>query len=124
MGNKFFDIDKNVFNNILEMYETVLPFEWHSFCITLDLVKRVLKLYHNDHIQAVQNFTLTHNDTEGISRGMKRGHLGGPKFVGFIADVQIFGTALTEREVYQWTTCQIKVRTKDKDPLNDVSNFR
>ena len=50
MGNMFFDTDKNVFNNILEMYETVLPFEWHSFCITLDMVKGVMKLYHTEYL--------------------------------------------------------------------------
>ena len=110
MGNAFFDIDKNVFNNILEMKETILPFEWHSFCISIDLVKSVMKLYHNDHIQAVQNFTITHGDKEGISKLMTKGHLGGPKFVGFLADFEIFGTALSEEILFGWTSCQIQVR--------------
>ena len=109
MGNKFFDIDKNVFNNILEMYELVLPFEWHSFCITIDLVLSKMKLYHNDRLQAVQNFTIMHDDKDGISKLMTRGHLGGNKFVGHIADFQIFGTALTQESVFEWTSCQIQV---------------
>ena len=109
MGNKFFDIDKNVFNNILEMYEIVLPFEWHSFCITIDLVLSKMKLYHNDNLQAVQNFTIMHDDKDGISKLMTRGHLGGKKFVGYIADFQVFGTALTQKSVFDWTSCQNQV---------------
>ena len=109
MGNEFFDIDKNVFKNILEMYQIILPFEWHSFCISIDLVKSTMKLYHNDRLQVVQNFTITHGDKEGLSKLMTKGHLGGKKFVGFIADFQIFGTALSEEAILQWTSCQIQV---------------
>jgi hypothetical protein len=109
LGNKFFDIDKNVFNNILELYELIVPFEWHSFCISIDLISSTMKLFHNDHLQGVQNFTIMHGDQDGISKLMTRGHLGGKKFVGFIADFQIFGTALTEESVFKWTSCQIQV---------------
>ena len=112
MGNEFFDIDKNVFKNILEMYEIILPFEWHSFCISIDLIKNNMKLYHNDHLQVIQNFTITHTDLEGLSKLMTRGHLGGPKFVGFITDFQIFGTALSEETILQWMSCQTQVRTE------------
>ena len=109
MGNEFFDIDKNVFKNILEMYEIILPFEWHSFCMTIDLTKNTMKLYHNDHLQVVQNFTVAHQDQEGLSRLMTRGHLGGQKFVGYIADFQVFGSALPENKILQWTSCQRQV---------------
>jgi hypothetical protein len=109
IGNTFFDIDKNVFNNILEMKQIVLPFEWHSYCISVDLVKKRMKLYHNDHIQAVQNFTIKHGDKDGLSKLMTKGHLGGPKFVGFLTDFQIFGTALPDEEIFKWTSCQIEV---------------
>ena len=109
MGNEFFDIDKNVFKNILEMYEIILPFEWHSVCMTIDLTKNTMKLYHNDHLQVVQNFTVAHQDQEGLSRLMTRGHLGGQRFVGYIADFQVFGSALPEDKILQWTTCNSKV---------------
>ena len=109
IGNSFFDIDKNVFNNILVMRQIVLPFEWHSYCISIDLVNNQMKLFHNDHIQVVQNFTITHGDKKGLSKLMHKGHLGGPKFVGYITDLQIFGRTLSPEEIYQWTTCQIEV---------------
>ena len=109
MGNPFFDIDKNVFNNILEMKEVIVPYTWHSFCISIDLVKNIIKLYHNDHIQAVQHFTITHNDKEGLSKLMKQGNLGGPKFVGLVTDFQIFGTALPEALIFEWTSCNMLV---------------
>ena len=109
MGNEFFDIDKNVFKNILEMYEIILPFEWHSFCMTIDLTENTMKMYHNDHLQVVQNFTVVHQDQEGLSKLMTRGHLGGQKFVGYIADFQVFGSALPENEILSWTSCQTQV---------------
>ena len=114
MGNVFFDIDKNVFSNILEMKQIVLPFEWHSYCISIDLSESTLKFYHNDQIQAVQNFTITHGDNDGLAKLMTKGHLGGPKFVGYLADFQIFGTALPEETIYEWTSCQNKVKIKLK----------
>ena len=105
MGNAF-----NIFNSILELNEIILPFEWHSFCIHLDLVKSTIKLYHNDHIQAVQNLTLELNDEDGMSKIMTNVHIGGPKFVGFVADFQIFGSELSEEIIFGWTSCQIEVR--------------
>ena len=110
LGNTFFDIDKNVFNNILEMKEIILPFEWHSFCISIDLVQNNMKLYHNDHLQAVQHFTINHGDKRGLRRLMKKGYLGGQQFVGFLSDFQIFGTSLPEDDIFEWTSCMVQVR--------------
>ena len=84
MGNEFFDIDKNVFKNILEMYEIILPFEWHSFCMTIDLAENTMKMYHNNHLQVVQNFTVTHQDQDGLSKLMTRGHLGGQNLLDIL----------------------------------------
>ena len=109
IGNIFFDIDKNVFNNILEMKEIILPMEWHSFCISIDLINNSMKFYHNDHIQAIQNFTITHGDKGGLARLMSKGQLGGPKFVGFLADFQMFGKSLAEDKIYEWTSCKTQV---------------
>ena len=78
IGNTFFYIDKNVFSNILVMKQIILPFEWHSYCISVDLLNKMMKLYHNDHIQAVQNCTFTHGDRDGLAKLMTKGHLGGP----------------------------------------------
>ena len=33
----------NLKANILEMQELILPFEWHSFCIAIDLMKNSMK---------------------------------------------------------------------------------
>ena len=109
IGNTFFDIDKNVFNNILEMTQLVLPFEWHSYCISISLEKNTMKLFHNDHIQAVQNFTITHGDRHGLSKLMTNGHLGGSLFVGYLTDFQVFGTALPDEEILRWISCDIQV---------------
>ena len=118
MGGTFYNIDKNVFSNILDMKEIILPFQWHSFCISIDLTANIMILYHNDHIQAWQNFTITHNDMEGISQLMTKGHLGGPKFAGFIADLQVFRTALPEDIIFKWTSCQIQAGFVSLNNLN------
>ena len=109
VGNSYLDIEKNIFNNILEMQEIVVPYAWHSFCILIDLKQNFVKLYHNDHIQVVQNFEVKHNDTEGLSKLLTKGHLGGSQFVGILTDFQMFGGTLTEETIYGWTSCQTKV---------------
>ena len=37
------------------MDEVVLPFEWHSFCIAINIGKKEAKVFHDGHIQAIQN---------------------------------------------------------------------
>ena len=109
IGNAFIDIDKNIFNNILEMQEIIVPYAWHSFCITVDLEQRSVKLYHNDHVQVVQNFEVKHDDMNGLSKLMTKGHLGGSQFVGILADFQMFGKVLPEDFILKWTSCLIQV---------------
>ena len=109
IGNTFIEMEKNVFKNIVAMVEIILPFEWHSFCISIDPLNNDMKLYHNDHIQAKQNFSMTHGGKKGIAKLMSRGHLGGPKFVGFLTDFQIFGSALSDETLSGWTSCKIQV---------------
>ena len=104
------DIEKNVFNNMLEMQEMIVPYAWHSFCIVLDLAQSFVKLYHNDHVQIVQSFEVMHNDKEGLSKLLTKGHLGGSQFVGMLTDFQMFGRVLSEDIIYKWTSCQIQVR--------------
>ena len=101
--------EKSVFNNILELNEIILPFEWHSFCISFDLIKNIMKLYHNDHIQAVQNFTKWLGEKESIETLVSVGHLGGQRFVGFLSDFQIFGSPLPDDTILGWTACKYQV---------------
>ena len=112
--------NKSVFNNILELNEIILPFEWHSFCISFDLVKHTMKLYHNDHIQAVQNFTSWLPEKTSMLKMASMGHLGGQRFVGFISDVQIFGSALSEDTIVEWTSCKNKVKRNKKKTIGVI----
>ena len=110
IGNAFTKADKNVFKNILEMKQIILPFEWHSFCISIDPINQNMKFYHNNRIQAEQDFTMTHGDKKGIAKLMTKAHLGGAKFVGFLTDLQIFGSAIPDDAILGWTSCQSQVR--------------
>ena len=91
------------------MKEVIVPYAWHSFCISIDLVQNVIKLYHNDHIQFVQPFAITHSDKDGLHNLMSHGYLGGPKFVGYVTDFQIFAKVLHKDDIYEWTACNAKV---------------
>ena len=110
IGDTFSNKKKNVFKNILEMKQIILPFEWHSYCISIDPGNKTMKVFHNNRIQAEQDFTMTHGDKKGITKLMTTGHLGRPKFVGFLTDFQIFGTALTEETLLGWTVCKEQVK--------------
>ena len=61
---------------------------------------------------------MAHNDMQGISQLMNKGHLGGPKFAGFIADLQVFRTALPEDMIFKWTSCQIQAGFVSLNNLN------
>ena len=109
IGDTFVHEEKNIFTNILEMEQIILPFVWHSYCMSIDPKNKTMKIFHNNLIQSEQDFTMTHKDKKGIAKLMTRGHLGGPKFVGFLTDFQMFGTALTEESLLGWTVCKNQV---------------
>ena len=44
IGDSFSDMEENVFKNIVEMDKIILPFEWHSFCISIDPSENKMKL--------------------------------------------------------------------------------
>ena len=101
--------DENIFNILLEMREIILPFEWHSFCISIDPANKMVKLYHNDRIQAEQDFAIETGSNKDIFKLMTKGHVGGQKFVGYVADLQIFGSVLSDKTLFGWTSCQVQV---------------
>ena len=96
----------NQFSNILGMEEVILPFEWHSFCISINVALKEATLYHNGHIQEMQKFGELNDNIEDALKFMTFGHLGGAKFLGKIIDFEAFGRPLTNKELLQWTLCQ------------------
>ena len=97
------------FKNIMALDETVLPFEWHSFCITINIGLKQIGVFHNVHIQAVQLFDKLELQTEDKIKVLTSGHLLGPEFVGTVTDVEVFGRPLPEQELLKWTLCQNQV---------------
>ena len=100
---EFGDAD-NRFMNFLEMNELVLPFKWHSFCVSLSSKKALV--YHNGNKQGNQTFNLPNKQKKLPI--LNSGILGGTKFKGFVVDFHIFGRELSERELSSWTRCQIQ----------------
>ena len=107
MGNPFFDIDKNVFWNVLELDEKVFQSEWHSFCVSVNLKESTAHVIHNGKVIADYVFEVTHNDTETLGRLMHDGWVGG--HTGSIADIQIFSRALSLEDMESWTMCDTTV---------------
>ena len=99
---------KNQNLNVLEMNELVLPFEWNSFCISINVETKKATVYHNGHIQAVQPFKDIESGTPESSKFMTIGNLGGSKFVGTIIDFEVFGRPLPKEDLLDWTLCQNK----------------
>ena len=88
------------------MDEVILPFEWHSFCISINVKKKEATVVHNGHIQVIQVFGELADEIEDEHRFMTEGHLGGAKFVGKLIDFEVFGRPLSDKELFQWTLCQ------------------
>ena len=99
----------NQFSHVLEMDEVVNPFEWHSFCISINIAKKEAKVFHNGHIQAIQKFEELEDETPVQSKFMVSGHLGGSKFVGKFMEFEAYGQPLADPDLLQWTMCNNKV---------------
>ena len=91
------------------MDRVILPFEWHSFCISINIAVKEATVFHNGQIQAVQLFDELTHDTPDESKLMTSGHLGGAKFIGTLVDFEVFGRPLPEEDLLKWTLCQKKV---------------
>ena len=104
MGSK-----SNQFSNILGMDKVILPYEWHSFCISINVDTKEATVFHNGHIQAIQLFGDLDDGVIDEDRFMTSGHLGGAKFVGKLIDFEVFGKALSNQELLKWTLCQSQV---------------
>ena len=88
------------------MKEVILLFDWHSFCISINIDQRRATLVHNGHIQAIQLF----KELEDEPQILTAGHLGGAKFVGTVTEFEMFGRPLSVEQQLQWTICQLKVK--------------
>ena len=97
---------ENRYRSTLFMNETVLPFSWHSFCISIDVSRLKALVFHNGHVQAIQRFGEIETETEDKYKFMTMGHLGGAKFEGVIAEFNVFGRPLSDEELMDWTRCQ------------------
>lgn len=112
---------KNQNLNVLEMDELVLPFEWNSFCISINVETKNVTVYHNGHIQAVQPFKDIESGTLESSKFMTVGHLGGSKFVGTLIDFEVFGRPLPKEDLLDWTLCQNKVTNQFCNTFFDLT---
>ena len=110
------------------METIVLPSEWHSFCISINVDLKKATVFHNGHIQAVQLFEEPEDDTDPHSKFMTTGHLGGAKFIGIIFDFEMFGTPLPEQSLIEWTLCKSKVMFIGYSffflMINNISNWK
>ena len=93
------------------MDEIVMPFEWHSFCISIHIGLNEATVAHNGKIQAIQIFGDLTDDTQDEYKFMTHGHLGGTKFIGTLTHFEIFGRPLSNETILKWTMCQNKVNS-------------
>ena len=99
---------KNQFSSLLDMDEIILPFDWHSFCVSINIGLKKATVVHNGHIQAVQEFHELEGVTEDQFKFMTSGHIGGAKFQGTLMDLDVFERPLPDEDLLQWTLCQSK----------------
>ena len=77
--------------------DTGLPFEWNSFCISIDIGLKRIGVFHNGHVQAIQFFDKVELETEDKFKFLTSGHLLGPEFVGTVTDLEVFGRPVPDR---------------------------
>ena len=117
LGSTFNSKEENIFENYVDMNQIVQPYAWHSFCIAINPKEGNMKLFHNNKIQLLQDFNMTHPTKKHSGKLLTRGHLGGPKFSGYFTDVQVFGIALEEENLLGWTKCASQVLSSFKEAV-------
>ena len=98
----------NHFTTITTLDEAVLPFEWHSFCISINVARKQATVVHNGHIQLIQIFEEIKDNLEDKDRFLTSGNIGGAKFVGTLVNFEVFGRPFSDEELFQWTLFQNK----------------
>ena len=106
--NDFFDIDKSVWWNNIELDEKVNLNEWHSFCLAVDLEIQNITIYQNGKMIVRKHFEVTHNDPESLKNLLPYAYVGGHS--GSMADIQIFSRPLAFEEMKMWTLCENDVK--------------
>ena len=96
------------FINSISLKEIVLPYVWHSFCISIDIGQKEMLVTHNGKVEANQPIQGVKDSYLKNFPLLRFGKLGGTNFVGSIAEFEVFAQALPLKELLQWTTCQIK----------------
>ena len=102
--NEFFDIDKSVWWNNVDLDDEINLNEWNSFCLTIDLEIRNLTIFQNGEMIVRKHFEVTHDDPESLNDLLPYAYVAGHS--GSMADIQIFSRPLAPEEMKMWTLCE------------------
>jgi hypothetical protein len=79
------------------------PGSWYHFATTYDRVMQVLSLYINGNLQATQTVLSNSSSSTNLLIGAEfLNSLPGDFFLGFIQNVRVWRTCLTQAEIQQW----------------------
>ena len=110
MLDDYKDIDRNAYWHSMQLDDTVGLNEWHSFCFSYDLEKKILHAVQNGKIVGRKKLNIDDANMPTLRKLMAYGNLAG--HTGSMADMQIFARPLKMDEQFSWTTC------KDKRKVN------
>ena len=102
--NEFFDIDKSVWWNNIDLDDEINLNEWNSFCLTIDLTIRNLTIFQNGEMIVRKHFEVTHDDPESLNKLLPYAYVAGHS--GSMADIQVFSRPLGPEEMKMWTLCE------------------
>ena len=86
--NEFFDIDKSVWWNSIDLDDEINLNEWHSFCLTIDLEIRNLTILQNGEMIVRAHFEVTYDEPESLNNLLPNTYVAGHS--GSMADIQVF----------------------------------
>ena len=102
--NEFFDIDKSVWWNNIDLDDEINLNEWHSFCLSIDLEIRNLTIFQNGEMIVRAHFEVTHDQPESLNNLLPYAYVAGHS--GSMADIQVFSRPLSPEEMRMWTLCE------------------
>ena len=101
--NQLGDMDKSPLTSKIQLDEIIGVYDWQSFCISVNLVEKVVNIVKNGKLIAVKYFESGYTDYTRLQKLMKTFYIG--SFIGSVADTQVFSRPLELDEMKRWTLC-------------------
>ena len=102
--NEMSNMHKSPLVTKIDLDDKIGVYDWHSFCVALNLVEKIVHVVQNGKIIVIKHFDSAYEDFTRLKNLMQTVYIG--SFRGFVTDTQVFSRPLGTDEMERWTLCE------------------